>query len=41
VIAAEDMRLIHMTKFDLNRIKGAHPELVERIDEIASARSGD
>lgn len=41
VVAAEDMRLIHMTKFDLNRIKGAHPELVERIDRIASARSED
>ena len=39
VVAAEDMRLIHMTKFDLNRIKGSHPELVARIDAIAAARS--
>ena len=39
VVAAEDMRLIHLTKFDLNRIKGSHPELVARIDAIAAARS--
>ena len=29
VVAVDDMRLIHMTKFDLNRIKGAHPEFVD------------
>ena len=40
VIAAEDMRLIHMTKFDLNRIKGAHPEVVARCDQIAEGREG-
>jgi len=28
-----------MTKFDLNRIKGSHPELVARIDAIAAART--
>ena len=39
VVAAEDMRLIHMTKFDLNRIMGSHPELVARIDAIAAART--
>ncbi len=39
VVAADDMRLIHLTKFDLNRIKGSHPELVERIDRIAAART--
>jgi len=39
VVAAEDMRLIHMTKFDLNRIKGSHPEFVARIDAIAAERS--
>ena len=39
VVAATDMRLIHLTKFDLNRIKSSHPELVERIDRIASART--
>ena len=40
VVAADDMRLIHMTKFDLNRLKGNHPELLERIDRIAEARTG-
>jgi CRP-like cAMP-binding protein len=38
VVASSDMRLIHMTKFDLNRIKGAHPEIVERVDAIAAGR---
>jgi CRP-like cAMP-binding protein len=38
VVAVDDMRLIHLTKFDLNRIKGSHPEVVARFDEIASAR---
>jgi hypothetical protein len=35
------MRLIHLTKFDLNRLKGAHPELLQRIDAIAAARDED
>ena len=38
VVAVDDMRLLHMTKFDLNRIGGTHPEFVARIDEIAAER---
>lgn len=41
VVAAEDMRMLHLTKFDLNRLKGAHPELLARIDAIAAERGGD
>lgn len=41
VVASDDMRLIHLTKFDLNRLKGAHPELLERIDAIAAERGED
>jgi CRP-like cAMP-binding protein len=39
VRALTDMRLIHLTKFDLNRLKGAHPQLVERIEQIAQERA--
>ncbi len=41
VVAVSDMRLIHMTKFDLNRLKGAHPQLLERIEAIITQRSAD
>lgn len=40
VVADSDMRLIHLTRFDLNRIKGAHPELLQRIDAIIAERAG-
>ena len=31
------MRLIHLTKFDLNRLRGAAPQILERINEIVEA----
>ncbi len=39
VRAATDMRLIHLTKFDLNRLRGPAPQLLERIEQIVSERS--
>lgn len=39
VRAATDMRLIHLTKFDLNRLRGPAPQLMERIEQIVSERS--
>lgn len=39
VRAATDMRLIHLTKFDLNRLRGSAPQLMERIEQIVSERS--
>ena len=39
VCAATDMRLIHLTKFDLNRLRGPAPQILERINEIVESRS--
>ncbi len=39
VTAATDMRLIHLTKFDLNRLRGDHPELLKRIEQIGAERA--
>ncbi len=39
VRAATDMRLIHLTKFDLNRLRGSAPQLMERIEQIVNERS--
>jgi len=39
VRAATDMRLIHLTKFDLNRLRGPAPQILERINEIVESRS--
>ena len=39
VRAASDMRLIHLTKFDLNRLRGPAPQLLERINKIVEERS--
>ena len=39
VVAVTDMRLIHMTKFDLNRLKGSHPELLQRVEAIITSRA--
>ncbi len=33
------MRLIHLTKFDLNRLRGDHPELLKRIEQIGAERA--
>ena len=38
VVAASDMRLVHLTKFDLNRLRGAAPELLTRIETVISER---
>jgi CRP-like cAMP-binding protein len=39
VRAATDMRLIHLTKFDLNRLRGPAPQLLDRIQQIVDERS--
>ena len=39
VRAATDMRLIHLTKFDLNRLRAPAPQILERINEIVESRS--
>jgi CRP-like cAMP-binding protein len=39
VRAATDMRLIHLTKFDLNRLRGRAPQVLERINQIVEQRS--
>ena len=39
VVATTDVRMIHLTKFDLNRLRGAHPELLERIQQIQAERA--
>jgi CRP-like cAMP-binding protein len=39
VRAATDMRLIHLTKFDLNRLRGRAPQVLERINKIVEERS--
>lgn len=39
VRAATDMRLLHLTKFDLNRLRGSAPQVLERIEQIVSERS--
>ena len=39
VRAATDMRLIHLTKFDLNRLRGPAPQILDRINEIVESRS--
>ena len=39
VVATTDVRMIHLTNFDLNRLRGAHPELLERIQQIQAERA--
>ncbi len=39
VVATTDVRMIHLTNFDLNRLRGAHPELLERIQQIEADRA--
>lgn len=38
VVAVTDMRLVHLTKFDLNRLKGSYPVLLERVEAILAER---
>jgi CRP-like cAMP-binding protein len=39
VTATSDMRVITISDFDLRRIKGEHPQFVERLEELAQQRS--
>lgn len=41
VVATSDMRLVHLTLFDLNRLKGAYPELLQRVEAIMASRGED
>ena len=38
VLAVTDMRLVHLTKFDINRLRGAAPQITERIEVLIAAR---
>ena len=38
VTATSDMRLIKLTSFDVNRLRGNFPELVQRIEQLAASR---
>jgi CRP/FNR family cyclic AMP-dependent transcriptional regulator len=40
VTATSDMRLIRLNSFDVNRLRSQHPELVKRIEELATSRAG-
>ena len=39
ITATSDMRLIRLSSFDVNRLRGQSPELVKRIEELALSRS--
>lgn len=39
VVAISDMRLVHLTKFDVNRLRGTAPQITERIEALISARA--
>lgn len=39
VTATSDMRIITISDFDLRRIKGEHPEFVERLEQLAQQRT--
>ena len=40
VTATSDMRVITLSDFDLRRIKGEHPQFVERLEQVAQQRGG-
>lgn len=40
VTATSDMRIITISDFDLRRIKGEHPQFVERLERVAQQRGG-
>ena len=40
VVAVSDMRLVHLTKFDINRLRGSAPQITERIEALIAARQG-
>ncbi len=39
VTATSDMRVITLSDFDLRRIKGEHPQFVERLEQVAQQRA--
>jgi CRP/FNR family transcriptional regulator, cyclic AMP receptor protein len=39
VVATTDMRLIHMTSFDIKRLRGRYPEIMDRIQRTAEQRA--
>ena len=39
VVAVSDMRLVHLTKFDVNRLRGTAPQITERIEALISERT--
>lgn len=39
VIATSDMRLIHMTSFDIKRLNGRYPQILERIQRTVEERA--
>ena len=39
VVAATDMRLITLNVFDVNRLRRAHPELLQRLTQLAASRA--
>ena len=40
VVAISDMRLIHLTKFDINRLRSAAPAIHDRIEQLITSREG-
>lgn len=40
VVAVSDMRLVHLTKFDVNRLRGVAPQITERIEQLIGERAG-
>jgi CRP-like cAMP-binding protein len=40
VVAASDMRLVHLTSFDIKRLRGRYPQIMERIQATAEERAG-
>lgn len=40
VVAVTDMRLVHLTKFDVNRLRGVAPQITERIERLIGERAG-
>lgn len=40
VVAASDMRLVHLTSFDIKRLHGRYPQIMERIQATAEERAG-
>jgi CRP/FNR family transcriptional regulator, cyclic AMP receptor protein len=39
VTATSDMRLVRLSTFDINRLRGQHREIVQRLEELAGSRT--